>query len=135
MSKQVYDPNGNGEGSFIHFSSRRVGSYLYILAKGKLTYGYEGKAKEWLTRVVKPAKGYIVDLSGLTLIDSTGLGVLIHFMKIYCIGSRHMAIIVKDELMKELITIAKLHMLMPICDSMQEAVQRLEAQALRKEDS
>ncbi|WP_028552203.1 STAS domain-containing protein [Paenibacillus sp. UNC451MF] len=125
MGKTAYDPHGSGEGLFIHFSSSLAGAYLHIIATGKLTYGHDSKAKEWLNRVLKPAEGYIIDLTGLTLIDSTGLGVLLHFKKTYCTEGRRMAVIVQDELMKELITIAKLHMLMPICGSLQEAVQRL----------
>jgi len=126
MSSIMYDPQGSGKGVPIHYHSRPVGAYLYILLTGKLTYGYESRAKEGLRRAVKPAKGYMIDLSGLTLIDSTGLGVLVHFVKTYCKDCRGVVVIVQDELMRELLAIAKLELLMPICENVQEAVQRLD---------
>ncbi|GAA4837982.1 hypothetical protein GCM10023310_14580 [Paenibacillus vulneris] len=126
MSSIMYDPQGSGKGIPIHYHSRPVGAYLYILLTGKLTYGYESRAKEGLRRAVRPAEGYMIDLSGLALIDSTGLGVLVHFVQTYCKDCRGVAVIVQDELMKELLAIAKLELLMPICESVQEAVQRLD---------
>ncbi|MCS7460714.1 STAS domain-containing protein [Paenibacillus doosanensis] len=127
MSGSLGNPRGRGrdKGTFIHFDSKRIGAYQHIAAAGKLTFGLEARAKEQLSQIVEPCEGYVFDLSRLTLIDSMGMGILIHFMKTYCKGNRRMTIVVQDELMRELLLIARLDALIPLCSTLDEAVRLL----------
>lgn len=68
--------------------------------------------------------GYIIDTVNVDDIDSTGFGVLVNTAK--KAYSNKIAIIVNDEMIKELFEIAKFTMLFPIVASLEEAKKVLE---------
>lgn len=103
-------------------TAQMLDEYQHLIAEGKLTYGYVDLAKEQFAHHVLPSKGYILEISKLKLIDSTGIGVLVHFMKTYCAGDRKLVVVVNDTLIKELLLIAKLNSLFPICETVQDAL-------------
>ncbi|ANE46306.1 hypothetical protein SY83_08480 [Paenibacillus swuensis] len=115
------EPYGKRDPAGISFTSKLTEDIQWIQAAGKLTYGNSEAAKEMLSRLVEARPGYVLDLSKLTLIDSTGFGVLIHFNKRYCVNGSRMAIVVNDELLRELFLIAKLDLLFTLCESPEEA--------------
>ncbi|MGD8188919.1 STAS domain-containing protein [Brevibacillus ginsengisoli] len=106
----------------IHAQNRQ--SKLLIDMKGKLIYGNTNAVKTRLKELVGQAEGYIIDLSHLQFIDSTGFGVLINFAKL--VGIKKMAIVVKDEMIHELFTISKLNQLFPITSTVEEAELHLD---------
>ncbi|MFE5321423.1 STAS domain-containing protein [Paenibacillus sp. NPDC056579] len=126
MKGPAYNPKGKDREQ-LHISETSLGAYQHFMLSGKLTYGNDGKAKEWLGRLVKPCEGYILDLTELTLIDSTGLGVLIYFKKSFDKGEGRLVVILRDELMKELAAIAKLHLVVSLCSDLEEAVRLLDS--------
>lgn len=103
-----------------------------ISIKGKLTYGTTQHTKDTIKSIFdSTAEGFIVDLSDVSNIDSTGFGVLINFAKKIAEIDRRMAIIVTNAFIFDLFKISKFHLVFPIVRTKEEAVKVLkEAQEL-----
>ncbi|MCP8969463.1 STAS domain-containing protein [Ectobacillus ponti] len=98
--------------------------YVKVSLNGALVYGKTNEVKEQLADIAQPDKEYILDLSWLQSIDSVGFGVIINFAK--KAGSKNIAVIVKDALIRELFSISKLHLLFPVEHTLEGAVKALQ---------
>ncbi len=103
-------------------------NYMRIRLSGRLVYENTQAAKEGLRQfVVDGGVGYILNLSAVTKIDSTGFGVLINFAKEAAKEKAKVAMVVAPGFMRELFTISKFHCIFPIVGSDEEAVAILES--------
>lgn len=109
----------------ITIRTARVNEYQKIMFIGKLVYGQTENAKKQVVELLEDAPGYFFDIRQLETIDSTGLGVLINIGKKFNQAKRSMGIIVEDGLIKELLHIAKFHLIFPIAQNEEEAVALL----------
>lgn len=113
--------NSNSPLVEIHTQSHQ--GKIRIGLNGKLVYGNTNTVKNRLKELVGQATGYVIDLSHLQFIDSTGFGVLINFAKL--VGIEKIAIVVQDDMIQELFTISKLNQLFPITPTVEEAERLL----------
>ncbi|MGC5326869.1 STAS domain-containing protein [Brevibacillus sp. SYSU BS000544] len=97
--------------------------YQKISIKGKLLFGSTNSVKNKLKEFIGQADGFIIDLTELQFIDSTGFGVLINFAKL--VGIQKIAIVIQDEIIRELFMISKLNLLFPLTASVDEAIAAL----------
>lgn len=102
---------------------QKMNGFIKISMKGKLLYGNTNTVKNRMKEFVGQADGFIIDLTELDFIDSTGFGVLINFAKM--VGITKIAIVIQNELIRELFLISKLNLLFPITESVDEAVETL----------
>lgn len=109
----VYDMGGNS------VIIEQFGNYLKISFKGNLVYGQTEAVKKVISEKLEKKDGYIIDTTNVTDIDSTGFGVLVNTAK--KLKSKKIAIVVNDELIRELFEIAKFSMLFPIVETIDEA--------------
>lgn len=105
--------------------AQSVGRYQKLTLSGKLIYGQTNEAKEKIIQTVTDADGYIFDVSNLTMIDSTGFGVLITVAKQVEKQNCSIAVIVKSGMIRELFLIAKFDLIFSIVENEAEALQML----------
>ncbi|MFC4778217.1 STAS domain-containing protein [Paenibacillus sp. GCM10023252] len=111
----------------IQFDEMVCDSVQHITASGKLTYNNYEEAKMKLAALNKTSKGCIMDIRKLTLIDSTGFGVLIYYKNKIASSACPMVIILDDSIIRELFYIAKLDLVFTLCGSLEEARKIMEA--------
>lgn len=113
--------------NMVQISAEMVYNYQQFNVKGKLVYRTTQYAKQEFSKLLKFADvdGYIVDMTQITQIDSTGFGVLINFAKRVNLNNNRIVIILRNNFIKELFKIAKLDKLFPIVDHQEEAVKLL----------
>jgi len=103
-------------------SSKRYGK---ILLKGKLVYNTQQFAWQKIGMALSEMKGdvVVVDVSNLQFIDSTGLALLIHFLKKEVAKKKKVIFAVSsNKTIKKLLMIAKFHKLFPIVESEQDVM-------------
>lgn len=87
---------------------------------GKLVYQNIPAAKEQLNNCWADAKHHILDCTKLERIDSTGFGLIFNMMRKKTQKSC-MAVVVQDPFIAELFSITKVHLLMPVTNSIEAA--------------
>ncbi len=95
---------------------------LLICFCGHLVYQNSSLAKEKLDENYKEAEGYILEFSKITRIDSTGFGLILSFMSKKPMNSP-VAAVVSNEFIMELFKITKIDKLVPLCNSIDEALK------------
>lgn len=104
--------------------ARRMDAYLKLDIQGSLVYQSVNDVKQEIAEVLDDAEGYLLDLTALQQIDSTGFGVIINTAKRLKAG-RVMIIIINDEYIRDLFSITKLDRLFSIVESVEEALKLL----------
>lgn len=107
--------------NFEYINIKEEAEYQVIELKGRLTYDYIAEYKVNIIENIKEAKGYIIDLSSIIQVDSTGMGLLVNTAKHFISNQQRMVLIINDKLILELFTIAKLDKVFNICKDMKEA--------------
>jgi anti-sigma B factor antagonist len=87
--------------------ARKIDSYLKLDILGSLLYQSVTEVKKEISEALEDAEGYLLDLTALKQIDSTGFGVIVNLAKRLKTGSV-MIIIIKDEYIRDLFRITKL---------------------------
>lgn len=91
------------------------GNQLFVI-KGKLSYGRTQPIKEVLIEAIDhKSPSYVFDLTELTAIDSTGMGLFVTFLK-YIENEKKVHLIIENGFIKELFHIAKLDQLFNISE-------------------
>jgi|LGOV01.1.fsa_nt_gb anti-anti-sigma factor len=93
-----------------------------ITLNGRLTYDLIGEYKSAIQGIIKDAEGYIINLNGVSQIDSTGMGLLVNTAKYFISNKNKMIIVNEDELIKELFMIAKLDQVFEIKETISDAL-------------
>ncbi|REK53829.1 MAG: anti-anti-sigma factor [Geobacillus sp.] len=96
-----------------------------ILLKGKLVYNTQQLARQMLEMALSEIKGDVVvmDVSNLLFIDSTGLALLVHFLKKEVAKKKKVIFTVSaNKTIEKLLLIAKFHKLFPIVESEQDII-------------
>jgi anti-sigma B factor antagonist len=104
--------------------ARKIDPYLKLDILGSLLYQSVTEAKKEISEALEDAEGYLLDLTALKQIDSTGFGVIVNLAKRLKTGSV-MIIIIKDEYIRDLFRITKLDRLFSIVESVEEALKML----------
>jgi len=97
---------------------------------GKLNYETSLTAREQLHGIIEKLENdvnCVLDVSGLSRIDSTGFGVLIYFVRQAALRNSRSAVVVADPFIADLFHIAKFNQIMPITGSEAEALKSLES--------
>jgi anti-anti-sigma factor len=100
--------------------------YEKILLKGKLVYHTQQLARQKLQMALAEMKGdiVIIDVNHLLFVDSTGLALLIHFLKKEVAQKKKVIFVVShNKAIKKLLMIAKFHKLFPIVENEQDIIQ------------
>lgn len=112
--------NLSNSGTSVEIQVQNINGFRKISIKGKLLFGHTNTVKNRLKELVDQSEGFIIDLAELQFIDSTGFGVLINFAKL--VGIQKIAIVIQDEMIRELFLISKLNLLFPLTTSVDEAI-------------
>ncbi|BDG47128.1 MULTISPECIES: anti-sigma factor antagonist [Parageobacillus] len=99
--------------------------YGKISLKGKLVYNTQQLARQMIEMALSEMKGDVVvmDVSNLLFIDSTGLALLIHFLKKEVSKQKKVIFTVSsNKTIEKLLMIAKFHKLFPIVESEQDVI-------------
>jgi anti-anti-sigma factor len=102
--------------------------YEKISFKGKLVYSTQQIARQKLHNILEKTTNemFLLDVSELSFVDSTGLAIFIHFLKREFDKKKKFAFVCShNEAIKKLFTIAKFHKLFLFAKTEQEAVQWL----------
>jgi anti-anti-sigma factor len=73
---------------------------------------------------LKNSTSIVVDLSGVTLLDSMGVGIIVNFFRIVSGKRGRFAVICPESEAKEILEISDLGRLFPIYDSLAEAEEK-----------
>lgn len=96
---------------------------LRIALYGRMTYDTVQQFKTDIEEAIVDAEGYIIDLSKVEQIDSTGLGLLVNVAKHFIQNKNRMVIVNMDDLIQELFEISKLDSVFQICSTVSEAIR------------
>lgn len=107
----------------IQVQSQMTGDIQKLQFIGKLVYGQTHYVKEELKKQFNEVAGYILDMTKLEMIDSTGFGVIINLAKQLREIDAKMVIVVNDAIIKEYFHMAKFHMLFPIVENEAKAFE------------
>jgi len=91
--------------------------------KGRITYDFIDGYKIELKGIIEDAGGYIIDLTKVEQIDSTGLGLLVNVAKNFIFNKNKMVILNKDDWINELFNVSKLNQVFNVCSTMEEALK------------
>ena len=116
--------------SQVDVSSQMIRDYQKIVITGRLVYGNVQETKGKLSLNLESAQGFIIDMSKLTFIDSTGLGLLMNLAKQVYAKKKMIIMIVVDEFVRELFMIAKFDQVFCIVQSEQEAINAFSTDSL-----
>ncbi|WP_456276070.1 STAS domain-containing protein [Bacillus sp. AK128] len=95
---------------------------------GKLQYGSTQSIKEdLLNQVDYQLEHYVFDLTGITYIDSTGMGIFVTFLKHVNDSNKKIVLVIEDLFINELFKIAKLDTIFSLTESVEQAVKNLTA--------
>lgn len=90
---------------------------------GKLQYGSTQSIKdELLSHVNMDLNSYIFDLTSMSDIDSTGMGVFVTFLKHLNDPAKKVALVIEDTFIIELFKIAKLDAIFTLTSSIENAI-------------
>lgn len=93
---------------------------LSIYLSGCLIYGKTESFQDHLNLIKDEYDGYIINLSDIEKIDSTGFGTLINFgLKM---DGKHIVLVLNNPLINRLIHVAKLHLIFSVTDTEAEAI-------------
>ena len=112
--------------STIELEITSLEQYEKILLKGKLVYSTQQLARQKLEMALAEMKGdiVIIDVNELLFVDSTGLALLIHFLKKEVAKNKKVIFVVSyNKAIEKLLMIAKLHKLFPIVENEQDIIQ------------
>ncbi|UOE92565.1 STAS domain-containing protein [Alkalihalobacillus sp. LMS39] len=88
---------------------------------GKIQYANSDEIKhKMLENVNEEVLEYIIDLRAVTVIDSTGMGILLTFLK--AVEGKKMSLVLEDPFLLELLLIAKLNQVFAIYTTVEEAI-------------
>ena len=101
---------------------REEGDVAIVVFEGDIDLEFSGDVREILLENISKARRVLVDMSGVTLIDSSGVASLIEaFQSAKGSGSRFALVAVSDAAMRVL-RLAHLERVFPIFDSVADAV-------------
>jgi anti-anti-sigma factor len=112
--------------STIELEITSLEQYEKILLKGKLVYSTQQLARQKLEMALAEMKGdiVIIDVNELLFVDSTGLALLIHFLKKEVAKNKKVIFVVSyNKAIEKLLMIAKFHKLFPIVENEQDIIQ------------
>ncbi|WP_078553943.1 STAS domain-containing protein [Bacillus alkalicellulosilyticus] len=90
---------------------------------GQLVYETAEDVRNTFSTITNEDNGYILNISDVERLDSTGIGVLVTFAKRF--GNEKSVVVCSNESIKKLLLIAKLDLLFSIVNTDQEAEQQL----------
>lgn len=93
-----------------------------IKFNGSLVFNTAQMVKDKISKLLIDAEGYVLDFSGITKIDSAGFGVIFNFMSKKPQKSAVVAV-VKDSFIIELFKVTKVDQILPLCGSIEDAIE------------
>ncbi len=105
------------------FSARRVGSVTVVEVEGQLIVGNRHELKELVIEEVEGgARSFVVDFARTGYIDSSGLGVLVGLSKRVREVGGQLRLSSLNEDLQRLFELTKLHTLLEIRESLEDAL-------------
>lgn len=99
-------------------------TYVSIAFTGNLEYGLIEEIKKQLqAQSLQAELGFILDMSRVKNIDSTGFGMIVNFAKKVSIQNKKIVIIVVDNFVRKLFAISQCDKIFPIVENEKEALQ------------
>ncbi|KAA0547154.1 STAS domain-containing protein [Bacillus sp. BGMRC 2118] len=104
------------------FEYQEVGNLQIFKISGKLQYGNTQTIKDELIKQMNTELSYFIfDLTNMSDIDSTGMGVFVTFLKHLNNPSKKVALVIEDTFINELFKIAKLDSIFTLTSSVEGA--------------
>lgn len=99
-------------------------TYVSIAFTGNLEYGLIEEIKKQLqAQSLQAELGFILDMSRVKNIDSTGFGMIVNFAKKVSTQNKKIVIIVVDNFVRKLFAISQCDKIFPIVENEKEALQ------------
>lgn len=99
-------------------------TYVSIAFTGNLEYGLIEEIKKQLqAQSLQAELGFILDMSRVKNIDSTGFGMIVNFAKKVSTQNKKIVIIVVDNFVRKLFAISQCDKIFPIVENETEALQ------------
>lgn len=106
--------------------TRQLDGVTVVACHGRIVLGEESAGmRETLKRALTSSKHIILDLSGVTYIDSTGLGTLVGVYSSARAGGAEIKLAGLNQRLRDLLQITKLVTVFEVYDSVQEATAAL----------
>lgn len=102
-----------------------VDCYTKITLTGTLVYHNLDEVKAVFKTLEVNSQGYIIVLDQVLHIDSTGFGAIVNFAKRIQSSIGKIVMVVPDRFIRELFQISQFHLVFPIGETVQEAIQLL----------
>lgn len=116
--------NQNGNAESVFFKTTKIENVRVIVGMGEFVYQTLSPVKEQFYKIFVKDEPFILDLSNVTQIDSTGFGFILNIVK-QLKSKKDMIIYLKDEFILELFTITKIDKLVPIVSTLEVAVREI----------
>ncbi|ARK25380.1 anti-anti-sigma factor [Sporosarcina sp. P37] len=102
-------------------------SYVILGFSGHLQYGSMEELKKRLQSILqKEDSSFILDMSKVQNIDSTGFGLIVNFAKKVSLKKEKIVIIIVDDFVRKLFSISQCDRIFPIVDSEAAAFKMLQ---------
>ncbi|MBM7659971.1 anti-anti-sigma factor [Bacillus mesophilus] len=109
----------------VMFEHKTMDERQIFKISGKLQYGSTQNIKESLLHHVdNEIKHFVFDLTNITYIDSTGMGLFVTFMKHLNNPKNHIVLVIEDTFITELFKIAKLDTIFKLSNSLEDAINK-----------
>lgn len=100
----------------------------FLKLSGRITYDDIEEYKRDIKSKIVESQGYVIDLSKVEQIDSTGLGLLVNVAKNFIYNKNKMVVLNSDDWINELFKISKLNTIFPVCTTMEDALKAVTAE-------
>lgn len=100
----------------------------FLKLRGRITYDDIEEYKRDIKSKIVESQGYIIDLSKVEQIDSTGLGLLVNVAKNFIYNKNKMVVLNSDDWINELFKVSKLNTIFPVCTTMEDALKAVTAE-------
>lgn len=99
-------------------------AFVMLEFSGHLQYALITELKKRLqTTKFKEGRSFIVDMSNVQNIDSTGFGMIVNFAKKISLKNEKIVIIIVDDFVRKLFSISQCDKIFPIVDSEAKAIE------------
>ncbi len=107
---------------------QQMGDYSIVEIEGEVDAEHAANLKRCLQQATEGIyKGLALDLSGVTFIDSTGLGILISLMRQLKEEGKALRLIGLTDEVRSIFEITRLHRVFELADNVEAAIQEMRA--------
>ena len=109
----------------MEISANEDGDLVVVALKGEIDLEYSGQVREALLEAVGKARGVIVDMSGVSMIDSSGVASLLEAFQTARKRGKEFVLVSVDESVLRVLKLARLDTVFHLAGDVAEAKQEM----------